>query len=59
MIRNLWIAFALVCFFGVSAMGCYRPGPVVQGTATNNDFASSGEVDSFGNELPDGIGRYE
>ena len=58
MVRNLLASFA-IGFFAIGmvcSLGCNKPGPVIQGNATNADFGVSGETDEQGRKAPEGLG---
>lgn len=61
MVRKLLMVCALGCsVIGMTvSVGCTKPGAVVQGKASNNDFAENSETDQHGREAPTGTGIYD
>lgn len=61
MLKKVFVAVTLaVCFTGLSfSTGCSGPGEVVEGKASNKDFAKSGDKDKEGREAPDGTAHVD
>jgi len=57
MLKNLLVVSGLVLFFAACTIGCSKPGAVVHGSASGDNFANSGEVDDDGVEDPKGLAR--